>query len=204
MKIIWIILIIIFLVTILLLILKRKYKTLLIILSPIIILLTYLIIKWEKWLDNIISLWIKIPKTPIENIDTYFFTNKQKNEIINIWNLLLSNSIYNVEYVNNKIKYYDFNYNVIFIDKILSSNIKEVFEKNNIKSLTLMETNNWNIKILNLIFLNKKFLYNYTSIKHNYKEWDIILSSYRVEKVIDENWYISRLCENRNICPNLQ
>ncbi len=153
--------------------------------------------------DKILFQLIHFPIIPIANIDTSFFTNDKKQELIDMWNILVQNNIDWIEISNNIIQYYDMNDNITIINAALQKNIEKEIEKYKLKSFSLHKDNTWNLIRISIVFLDKKFIYTYFLNKQVYMEWDIIFSSYRIEKVIDKNWYILRLCENRNICPNL-
>lgn len=153
--------------------------------------------------DKILFQLIHFPIIPIANIDTSFLTNDKKQEFINIWNILLQNNIDWIDISNNIIQYYDVNHNTINIDATLWENIEKEIEKYKLKSFSLHKDDTWNLIRISIVFLDKKFIYTYFLNEQTYMEWNVVFSSYRIEKVIDKNWYILRLCENRNICLNL-
>lgn len=176
----------------------KKFKKSHILILSIVILFLSIYLYWEKLLNN----FIYIPKDPIKIIDTSFFTSAMKKDILTkINNIDSKNSDY-IEISTNDIWYYDSNYNLSTKD-IIKEDIKILFQKYNIGSVVINYKNK-KLDLISISFIDKDYIYCYSTSKHNYKEWYIIpVLVWRVEKVIDENWYILRECD-RNICQEPQ
>lgn len=180
----------------------KKSKILYMFISLFLIIWMYYLY-WDKLLDNSIH----IPKEPIENIDASFLNNQVKEDIINnskkfIW---VDESISFVQITTNSIRYYDFNHNILIKNEKALFEINNIFKKYNITFLEIYIDKNYIKKIKFSINDDYNYLYVYESDKHKYRLWYTFPNFiWRVEKVIDENWYILRKCENRNMCQESQ
>jgi hypothetical protein len=78
-----------------------------------------------------------------------------------------------------------------------------LLQKNNINLINI-DYKNKKFNSLSMSFIDKEYTFVYETNKHNYKEWYVIpVLAWRVEKVIDDYWYISRMCD-RTICQEPQ
>lgn len=159
----------------------------------------------------ILFLWIKLyisyERNHTENIDTTFFSQELRNELITDIKDIIKTTDINTSYIEIDIDYiifYNLNNNITSKYNIAWFNINNIFQKLNITFITIYLDNNGGIKNIDMSLNLKKYLYVYESKKHNYSEWYVIpVLAWRVEKVIDDNWYILRDCD-RTICQEPQ
>lgn len=176
---------------------KKIFKKLLILITFIILIISAVLL-WIIYQFN-------FQKYNIEKIDTSFFTNELKNEIIDISNIIKNKNISYIKIYNNEVKYYDINNNSLLEDEVEWLNIVSMsLLKNNVSYLKININNNLIIERIDLNFEDKKYTYIYEIESHNYSKWYIIpVLAWRIEEVIDENWYIFRICD-RSICQEPQ
>lgn len=176
-------------------------KTVLRIFLSIIILFIFIIIEeLNFWLW--IKALLKYQRTHTENIDTSFFTDEMKKNILDDVNNIDSKKSDYIEITRSNINFYDSKHNLLWTDNLWQE-IKELLQKYNINSININYINK-EINSLSLSITGKKYTYVYEVNKHNYNEWYVLPSlAGRIEKVIDEYWYIPIEC-NRTICPEPQ
>lgn len=151
---------------------------------------------WIKW-------YITYERSHVENIDTSFFTDYLKNDLWEIVKIFQETNIRFIKIIDNQIYYYDLNHNNISEKSLNWVNIKEILEKSNIHKAYYYIDNNW--KIDSIYFnIKSKNLSLWYKPNHNYSTWYVIpVLIWRVEKVIDNNWYILNDCD-RIICQEPQ
>lgn len=168
------------------------------------VLLVIVIISPFLWL----RLYLYYERTHVEKIDTSFFTYELREELINdikeVTKDTNDNNINYIEIGKDKIEYYGLNHNILSQKNILWFKINEIIWELNITFLRIWLDSIWKIDHVYVSFSWKKYTYIYEVKKNNYSEWYVIpVWTWRVEKVIDENWYVFRLCD-RVICQEPQ
>lgn len=143
------------------------------------------------------NLYLHYTKINTEKIDTSFFTEQIKNDILNIERNINNTKDFDsiiVDYY--RITYYKSESNPL--KKDIPLDIKEVMKKNNISYINI----NWILSEIYVNFTNNNFVYMYTN-SYKYKNWDMLISWLmgKIEKVIDDNWYVVKLCGDRDMCP---
>lgn len=151
-----------------------------------------------------IKLYISYERNHTENIDTTFFTDSMKKDLLEIVKIFQETNVRYIKIVDNEIYYYDLKQNSISENSFKWMNIKEILNKYNINTTYYFINSDWKI---DNIYFNIKSTYLslwYKIDKPNYSEWYVIpVLVWRVEKVIDDNWYILKDCD-RIICQEPQ
>jgi len=169
--------------------------------------LCVLIITEELYYWFWIKTWFNYQRVHTEKIDISFFSADIRNKLITDITDIIKTTSNNIPHIEIDIDYiilYDLNNNVISKYNTSSFNIIDIINNLNIGTISIYIDNKQQIEYLNLFFLWKKYLYIYETKSHNYSEWYVIpVLIWRVEKVIDNNWYILRDCD-RTICQESQ
>lgn len=154
-----------------------------------------------------IKLYISYERNHTENIDTSFFTQELRNKLITDVNDIIKTTEKNISYIKidkDYIIFYDLNNNIKSKYYISWFNINDIFHKLDITFMTIYLDNNGEIESIDMSLNFKKYLYVYESKKQNYSEWYVIpVLVWRIEKIIDDNWYVLRFCD-RVICQEPQ
>lgn len=183
---------------------RDKNRVIILILLPILIWWGYISIQWKEGIYKILSYWIQTFESPVEKIDTSFFDDEVKNSLLNIATELNDKNLASVTMDSEEIIYYDFDRNVLTQKNLLWLEIIKELNEKNIKHFSISINAESVLSKVDIYFSNKKYNYIYKAGGHNYTEWYIIpVMSWRIEKVIDDYWYIWRICD-RNICQEPQ
>lgn len=165
-----------------------------------------IVITFITLIIGVLLLWViyqfNYQKYNIEKIDISFFTNELENDLLKVVKVFQDTELRNIKIIDNKISYYNLNHNNLNEDLFLWFNVKENLEKNKINSAFYSINKNGEIRLIyfRLNYIDLAIVYR--NQKENIKEWDIIWT-WRVEKIINDNWFISKDC-NRNICQEPQ
>jgi hypothetical protein len=147
------------------------------------------------------KLYIFYQRNYIPNINIDFLTENVKNDILSIEKNINKKWGSYIYIEDKEIIYYKIRPEIDFVDKNPPEYITRFFADTSISSITLLYTDYKLDKIRLFSKNNSKYYYIYTPENHWYKEGEILPGlEWRIEKVIDNNWYILRKCD-RIICP---
>ena len=127
---------------------------------------------------------------------------ENKEKLFEIINVLKNTDIRFIEVVDDKLKFYNTDRNLV--DSKIENNreILWIMKNNNIVKTFyhIYKPNNKNNEIdyIYFEFYDKDFYLVYNNENQKLNVWDIIRVT-KIKKIIDKNWFISQEC-NRNIC----